>query len=160
MRSPTEHSINLCSFLNTQAHSLSFVCVWVCVCVCWPLNCTAAKGWMESLLFTQLNPKKAKRNVRVSILFFTEFHFRLSHAQRARRRKKMVSKKISNLYQVWYNESLNLCVWRERVDSDTFHWFSFSKKKKKSRIGKRNLWLIIQANDRLAFFLCSGTKTT
>lgn len=159
MRSPTEHSINLCSFLNTQAHSLSFVCVWVCVCVCWPLNCTAAKGWMESLLFTQLNPKKAKRNVRVSILFFTEFHFRLSHAQRARRKKKWYQRKFP-IYTKFAIMSHWICVFEERVNSDTFHWFSFSKKKKKSRIGKRNLWLIIQANDRLAFFLCSGTKTT
>lgn len=68
------------------------------------------------------------------------------------------SKKISDLYQVWYNEPLVLVCKKISYYNDTFHWFWVKRRrreKKHSRIGLENfLWLMkySQMIDWYSFF--------
>lgn len=112
------------------------------------------KGWAELLLFTKFNPSKRREMSVYRFQFFfvasssIEIHSTFGHKRAPTRKKNQRKFPIytkSDIMSHW--------MWYEKSYNDACHWFRTAGKKT-NWSEKRNLWLIILANDGLAFF-CS-----
>lgn len=145
-----QHSINLCSFQHAL-FSFLFI-LWARVPL--PLNCWIGKRMSGIAFIYEIQPLEKTWNVRVSVpVFFVasssiEIHSTFGHKRAPTRKKNQRKFPI-------YTESdiMSHWMWYEKSYNDACHWFRTAGKKT-NWSEKRNLWLIILANDGLAFF-CS-----
>lgn len=143
MRSLTgQHSINLCSFQHIQKPRYFFFFHWMCGTVssssyffiCFrELECHWIVRWKiqkrETLTIPTKRQEMSVELERAVRFFFSSFEFSHSLLEGHIDNK---SKKISNLYRVWYNESLVLVPHTQKKShKDTFHWFCAEIKSQK-----------------------------